>query len=123
MQHKVGGPVKEKTEICEYCAKLFRTKSALASHLKTHSKSQAKEAKPGVKCTVCNVWIYGIFRQHMEMHTDPVKCEKCDLMFSNKRKLLSHKRQFHLDKKYKCHLCSKAFSRKYEMEVTTIFNS
>lgn len=111
---------KEKTEICEFCAKPFKTLTQLKAHLKIHSKESSKPREK-FQCGVCGSWIVGkpSLKLHMLCHTNPVKCHVCNVMLANQRSLKSHKQAFHdnRDAKHKCPLCGKAFRLLSDMKV------
>ncbi|XP_069464939.1 zinc finger protein ZFP2-like isoform X2 [Ambystoma mexicanum] len=100
---------------CDACSKRFRTQTALAHHMKTHT-----DERP-YKCTEC----LKCFRQsshlvaHLSVHTGlkPYKCKTCDKSFRQKATLNNHERIHTGEKPFLCSICGKAFSRSEVLHV------
>lgn len=57
---------------------------------------------------------------HMRYHTDTstYPCPKCGKMYPNKQALGSHMRTVHVDRKFSCSLCDKAFKTPKPLRVS-----
>lgn len=108
-----------KGEICEYCAKSFRTKTDVMGHVRrVHGKSQK------FKCDICDAWLTNRYtlKTHMLNHSaDPIKCPHCDKMSPNSGALNQHIQKFHLQQPiHKCNLCGKSFKELTSLRVNSL---
>lgn len=112
----------EKEEICEYCAKRFSYKHGLQKHIQTVHLKKPQKPKEKVQCVVCGGWYAEkkYLERHMVIHSsEPVKCDLCETTLANKRSFDSHNRMFHKNGglNFECHLCSKKFRIKSDLQV------
>lgn len=120
--HLKQSHLKEKSEICEYCAKRFACKYQLQAHVKKVHLKDPSKLKEKVQCTVCDRWYTGKhnLERHMLTHgTDTVKCDKCHKILANQVSLYRHNRTFHENGglMFECHLCPKTFRNQYDLQV------
>lgn len=123
--------------VCEICAKVFKSKAQWARHtLMEHSEEKPEK----VQCSICQRWydlrirfsyflltnfifrlkteisLYG----HMQRYHDhePVNCHLCGKVSKNKYALRSHIRYVHETKReHECSVCGKAFRKPVELKV------
>lgn len=98
--------------ICEFCAKVFHTRTQLTVHSrKVHEQGPVKP-KQKFQCDVCSKWYAskGILTTHKLTHSSgPQKCTLCDKISPTAAALNCHMRAVHVEAKYNCHLCEKTF--------------
>ena len=97
--------------ICTNCGDGFRTKSALAYHMKK------KYGVYDYKCEECNykTFMKGNLNLHMETHGKKIfrfVCSECGRGFRHKCNLTIHMLQHSDEKNYKCNFCEKSFRMK-----------
>lgn len=96
-----------------------RYKCNLNTHLKLHTGEMQKR-KEKIQCSVCGEQVlkYGI-KRHMLIHTDPVKCQECNLTLLNQQSYEHHQREFHLNAGvlFPCQLCPRTFRRQRTLRV------
>lgn len=93
---------------CDYCelkgeSKIFKLKTGIERHMKSHHVSDTV----GIKKPVRNI----MFKSSKEKNFN---CESCDTFFGTRGSFLKHKRQFHpelLQVIYKCNLCGEKFRK------------
>lgn len=108
----------EKTCICEFCAKPFRTKYELRLHINTvHSTSDEQ-----FQCDVCHNWFKNkrSLLAHLRRHSEkPQKCEYCGKQYSRLAAL-----QYHIERMHqitlKCYMCAEVFKTAKELDVSPI---
>lgn len=87
-----------------------------------HMNEQPKP-KQKAQCPTCGAWLAHIYRlkMHMLIHTDPVKCDECDVTLAHQQSYRRHFYQFHKDggTNHKCHLCTKSFRTASDLQVHT----
>ena len=78
-----------KTEICEYCAKTFKSRKELLSHIRSmHMENSIRREK--VQCQICDAWLSNRYtlKEHMVRHNSgPQKCNQCDKISPNQHAL------------------------------------
>ena len=132
---------------CKFCKLSFQTESTLVSHVRTsHGKSA-----PYI-CEVCGLSFNAAqqLRRHITLHTGEKKyecnycektfrrserckihertqhqrltCDKCDLIFSNRKQLRKH-RMVHLDRPFKCDQCDASFTQNTNLTKHKVIHS
>lgn len=108
--------------VCEYCARQFNSKAQLNIHLKLHRDTESP-SKPieKSKCSVCGSHVKKM-KDHMLVHTDPVKCTECDVTLASQLSYRSHFYKFHKNggANHQCHLCTKSFRNASDLQVHRI---
>jgi KRAB domain-containing zinc finger protein len=91
---------------CDFCSKLFYTKS----HLRTHMMTRHVIKERLFKCNQClySAKIKYCLARHMTTHNKHFKCTKCDQVFSQKHYLAVHLKRHELPEEFVCH-CKKTF--------------
>lgn len=100
--------------ICEICAKVFKSKHQCEHHRRLEH-SDAKN-RPKYQCTQCGAYLkteFGLTRHMRSMHIEkPVSCTICGKITPNKGALRSHIRYMHeIERNFHCKLCEKSFKR------------
>ena len=87
------GVKRKRTHECDVCEKVFRVPSALAVHMRSHTKEKPYE------CDVCEKRFTrsGSLNTHMRIHTNekPYECDVCDKAFRTSSSLKRHMRNVH----------------------------
>lgn len=107
-------------QICDICAKTFKTKQGFQEHLAAHTDTEATR----VQCNYCRAWLKNrsSLNKHIKTHTDqPQKCEICNKMKPNRAALNHHKRTVHSAPIHQCNICDKTFKRSLALTVCTNF--
>lgn len=98
---------KVKRHVCEFCGKLFRIKSQLKNHERTHTGERP------YTCGVCNRAFSerSNLRKHERAHTGerPFSCQVCKRQFAVKSNLLNHILIHTKEKPHSCDVCFKRF--------------
>ncbi|XP_059612600.1 transcription factor grauzone-like [Phlebotomus argentipes] len=100
------------TKVCEFCARIFKTKEAFVAHQINHMT----EKPPKVQCEYCGKKFKqrpGLLR-HMLRHKNPnqaFQCDLCSRTTATKRALYMHKKYVHTTQPLKCNLCDREFKR------------
>lgn len=107
-------------EICEFCAKQFRTKVDVEKHIrKVHSPDG--KPRPIFKCEICDATLTNQYtlKTHMIKHSsDPKKCPHCYKLSPNEEALNQHIKKNHWQKPiHKCNLCDKSFKEITSLKV------
>lgn len=97
------GNTEEKTELkvifkCPYCYVAYDTDSALAAHMKTHTKQDENGKKV---CKVC--------KKHLQKTKTVYKCLKCERKFAKRTILHRHIQRQHKPPIYRCEKCTSSF--------------
>lgn len=103
---------------CEYCDKMFLTKSTLAIHLRIHLESRPYD------CSHCELRFrqktdlnYHIASKHTAKSDYRFKCEFCDKKFARKYSLNLHTKLHTGEKNYTCEVCLKSFRASSYLQV------
>lgn len=103
---------------CEYCDKMFLTRSTLAIHLRIHL-----EKRP-YSCANCDQTFrqktdlnYHIQSKHTSVEDYRFKCDYCDKKFARKYSLNLHTKLHTGEKNYQCELCKKSFRASSYLQV------
>ncbi|XP_039441019.1 zinc finger protein 708-like [Culex pipiens pallens] len=116
------------THACDLCPKKFFTAGNLRSHKKVHAKNPNYKAKKdwtshytvtelpeggkSYSCNHCPKIFTGIINtviSHVKTHFKEIKCDQCNLLFSEEHKLKLHYVVHTRERNYKCPHCSKDF--------------
>ncbi|XP_062977900.1 uncharacterized protein LOC134395667 [Elgaria multicarinata webbii] len=98
----------ERDNACHVCGKLFRRRSNLITHERTHSGERWYNCSECGKSFVSRA----AFLIHQRVHTGekPYKCPDCGKGFNTGSSLTRHKRIHTGEKPYKCPVCGKRFN-------------
>lgn len=100
---------------CNICSKYLQTPSALAMHLKSHSKANGM-----FKCPFCGEQYFStlLFKDHVKCHNYNgfYSCMHCDKKFTKYAAVRKHMRMNHSIERFVCHECGKCFKTKYKLK-------
>ncbi|KAI4471598.1 transcriptional repressor ctcfl-related [Holotrichia oblita] len=104
-----------KSNLCEWCGKNFREKTALNNHIKLHTGY-----KP-FKCSYCDKVFsrksYVVLHERIHSGEKPYVCDHCGKRFNQSAPLRTHMRCHTGERPYSCHLCSDSFMYTTSMET------
>lgn len=126
---------------CVWCTIQLNSLDAFKQHAKGHNEhlinkyiksydcesdldSEAAEqlAMNKVQCNICKKWLVNktSLQTHKKLHFDePQPCPHCDRVCLNKPALKEHIKVMHeLSRTLICHLCGRAFKKKYALKVS-----
>ncbi|XP_055530910.1 transcription factor grauzone-like [Wyeomyia smithii] len=104
--------------ICDICARVYRTKRCLETHVKGHLGTRQEDK---VQCTVCAVWFtnkYQLTKHMNRIHIMPeqmLECTLCGKQLRNREALNGHMHRVHSENRFECEFCSKTFKRPHHM--------
>ncbi|XP_058828726.1 zinc finger protein 558-like [Topomyia yanbarensis] len=104
--------------ICDICARVFRSKRCLETHVKGHLGTRQEDK---VQCTVCAVWFtnkYQLTKHMNRIHIEPDKmleCNICGKQLRNREALNGHMNRTHTESRFECEFCFKKFRRPHHM--------
>lgn len=107
---------------CNTCDKMFKGKTLLLQHQKTHEDRKLSQ----VQCDICKNWLKNryILTTHKKLHNQtPKKCPHCNKIKPNEQALKSHISTVHATPKHKCTICSKSFTRPKSLKVCVLILS
>lgn len=105
-------------QICEICAKTFKTKQGFREHLETHKDTEETR----VQCSYCNAMLKN--RVSLKTHirrshkSTPKKCPFCDKIKPNQQSLTSHIMVVHTRPTHFCTICDKSFTKALSLTVS-----
>lgn len=106
------------SQICEICAKTFKTKQGFREHLSTHNDTDETR----VQCSYCGAWLKN--RVSLKTHvrrthkSTPKKCPYCDKIKPNQQSLTSHILVVHTKPTHQCNICDKSFTKALSLTVS-----
>lgn len=110
-------------KICDQCGKTFRCNTSMRKHVEAEHSDVKPEPQ---KCTICNTWYRNLsgLRTHQKFLHENLsgenRCHICNKVSSNYRALRRHIYLNHeCEKKFKCHMCEKAFKREQDLRVSS----
>ncbi|XP_053683701.1 transcription factor grauzone-like [Sabethes cyaneus] len=104
--------------ICDICARVYRTKRCLETHVKGHLGTRQEDK---VQCTVCAVWFtnkYQLTKHMNRIHILPeqmLECTLCGKQLRNREALNGHMHRAHTENRFECEFCAKTFKRPHHM--------
>ncbi|XP_058463728.1 transcription factor grauzone-like [Malaya genurostris] len=104
--------------ICDICARVFRSKRCLETHVKGHLGTRQEDK---VQCSVCAVWFtnkYQLTKHMNRIHIEPEKmleCNLCGKQLRNREALNGHMNRTHTESRFECEFCFKKFRRPHHM--------
>lgn len=117
--HILTDHVKAYEQVCDICAKVFKTKQNFKDHMMTHTNESR------IQCSHCGTWLKNklVLRKHIRLHkAKPKTCQICQCVKPNQAALSSHMRAVHGEAKNKCTFCDKAFIKKIALRVGNTFD-
>uniref|UniRef100_A0A8C0IIK7 C2H2-type domain-containing protein n=1 Tax=Bubo bubo TaxID=30461 RepID=A0A8C0IIK7_BUBBB len=100
---------RDKKYVCEYCGKVFGSRTKLGYHRLTHTGEKDKK----YVCEYCGKFFgWGKdLRNHQRTHTGekPFKCQDCGKSFATSGQLRRHKMTHTMEKPFRCTTCGKCY--------------
>ena len=108
----------ERKHACSQCDKRFKTRGCLYKHMEVHGVMK------NFHCSVCGrsfkskgaLRRHGAFCGKEEPSEKLYKCNQCDLVFTSKNSLATHKRNVHVQF-VQCPVCGKYFKAEHRLKV------
>ncbi|XP_063694951.1 zinc finger protein 239-like [Bolinopsis microptera] len=109
---------KHKLFSCSYCSKLFTRSSSLKTHTRVHTGERPYQ------CTECGktfTQLSNVLQHNRDVHIKDkrFKCKLCEKGFSRLETLQCHIRVHTGERIYKCEVCQKSFSQRANLKVHT----
>ena len=102
--------VEENPLKCQFCEKIFASKSNLDVHVRVHA------GKEPFRCEQCdeNVSNFADYKRHVRLHVGdkPYKCNYCGRQFQNQKSLRGHVQIHENEGSHNCSCCKTFFARK-----------
>ena len=100
---------------CKLCNKSLKCKESVNHHMKTMHSDQPKEK---VNCVICGkILNKSCLKAHLQLHERQnqghvYQCSECNFTTYNERNLDNHFRCKHMERLFKCKMCTKTFSKR-----------
>eukprot|EP00094_Tigriopus_californicus_P011243 TCALIF_10850-PA protein Name:"Similar to prdm10 PR domain zinc finger protein 10 (Xenopus tropicalis)" AED:0.11 eAED:0.11 QI:0/0.66/0.6/1/0.88/0.9/10/128/1672 len=118
----VHGSDESKPLSCPTCSNRFLTNSALACHVKIHTRSET-----AYDCPMCGKEFMqiGALKEHVHAHrlNGKYDCPFCPKEFLEYPQIRKHIRAFHGNKKHACSHCPKTFGNSDKLKLHTLIHS
>ena len=111
--------VYSQTFICDFCAKVFKSKITFNRH---RNEEHLGIKSPKIQCQLCGAWIKNEYylKRHMKIHEEETKdffCKYCNKKSASREALRKHENYIHVLKAtFNCTFCDKIFKRSIQLK-------